>query len=138
MRLANKKKLYLSGPMTGHVDYNFPAFNAAATDLRARNYTVENPAEHFDGRTGLPWEIYLAKDMQLLVEECWGVATLPGWAFSRGARLEVSLADYMGLAIMRYVPGMALEPINKDTVRSVLWTTTSKTAASVKPTPQGW
>jgi len=32
MRRINR--IYLSGPMTGIADYNFPAFNAAAARLR--------------------------------------------------------------------------------------------------------
>jgi hypothetical protein len=44
------KKIYLSGPMTGLPDLNFPAFNAAASALRAKGLNVINPAEiNIDG-----------------------------------------------------------------------------------------
>lgn len=39
------KHLYISGPITGMPDLNFPAFHAAAAALRAAGYTVTNPAE---------------------------------------------------------------------------------------------
>ena len=38
-------RIYISGPMTGHADHNFPAFDAAAERLRAEGHFVINPAE---------------------------------------------------------------------------------------------
>ena len=38
-------RIYVAGPMTGHPELNFPAFHAAATELRALGHHVENPAE---------------------------------------------------------------------------------------------
>jgi hypothetical protein len=43
------KKIYLSGPMTGLPDLNFPAFHAEAARLRALGYDVINPAELPEG-----------------------------------------------------------------------------------------
>ena len=40
-----KKTIYVSGPMSGLPDLNFPAFHAAAAELRALGHTVVNPAE---------------------------------------------------------------------------------------------
>ena len=37
--------VYLSGPMTGLPDLNFPAFHAAADKLRSQGVQVVNPAE---------------------------------------------------------------------------------------------
>jgi hypothetical protein len=39
-------KLYLSGPMSGHPNLNFPAFWRAACTLDKKGYTVYSPAEH--------------------------------------------------------------------------------------------
>ena len=43
--MIQENSIYIAGPMTGIVDYNFQAFHAAAKDLRAKGYTVFNPAE---------------------------------------------------------------------------------------------
>ncbi|SED31843.1 protein of unknown function [Pseudomonas frederiksbergensis] len=51
---ARSNRVYLTGPMTGFEDFNFPAFNKMAADLCACGYVVENPAEHgiVPGRLG--------------------------------------------------------------------------------------
>ena len=38
-------KVYISGPMAGIENHNFPQFNALATKLRALGVDVVNPAE---------------------------------------------------------------------------------------------
>ena len=38
-------RIYISGPMTGKHDFNYPAFNAAAKRLRSEGHFVINPAE---------------------------------------------------------------------------------------------
>ena len=78
--------LYVSGPMTGLPELNFPAFHAAAASLRAAGYAVINPAEFGEG-DGMTWADYLRKDIRALMD-CDGIALLDGWERSRGARLE--------------------------------------------------
>ncbi|WP_053958368.1 DUF4406 domain-containing protein [Sulfobacillus thermosulfidooxidans] len=90
--------LYLSGPMSGLPDFNYPAFHAMASQLRTRGYVVINPAE-----SGTPpgWEYadYLRHDLVQLVEHAEGVALLPGWRTSRGSRVEVMVAEALGLPV---------------------------------------
>ena len=38
------KRIYISGPMTGMPEHNFPAFHAAADRLRKAGWSVVNPA----------------------------------------------------------------------------------------------
>jgi hypothetical protein len=92
--------LYVSGPMTGMPDLNFPAFNEAARLLRAAGYTVTNPAEldAQDAGKTLTWEQYMRRDIKALMD-CDGVALLPGWTESRGANLEVEIARPLKMAI---------------------------------------
>jgi hypothetical protein len=92
-----KNTIYISGPMTGLPDLNFPAFNAAAAQLRAKGFTVVNPAEFGEGE-GKEWADYMRKYIKALMD-CDMVATLPGWADSKGACLEVGIAVALGMRL---------------------------------------
>lgn len=85
------KRIYISGPMTGHDDLNYPAFHAEATRLRATCLDVVNPAE-FDFQPGMTWADYMRVDLPQLLS-CTGIHLLPGWENSRSARIEYSLAN---------------------------------------------
>lgn len=102
-------RLYIAGPMTGYPDYNYPAFFAAATALTAVGYAVVNPAE-----TGVQdewtWSDYLRVGLQRLCREATGVALLPGWRHSRGARLEAVVAHRLGLPVHRLATWLATDP----------------------------
>lgn len=89
--------LYLSGPMTGLPEYNYPAFHREADRLRQLGYTVINPAEieHEHDRT---WESYMRNDIKALME-AEAVAVLEGWYDSKGARIEVLLAKQLGMKV---------------------------------------
>lgn len=95
---ARANRLYLAGPMTGFEDFNFPAFNAMAAELRARGYVVENPAEHGVVEDA-EWADYMAYDLTRL-GLCGQVAVLPGWENSKGARLEVHIARELGMPVV--------------------------------------
>jgi hypothetical protein len=94
-----KTTIYLSGPMTGIPEYNYPAFNAAAARWREAGYEVINPAEAFAGDTTLPRWVYLTHDIEQIIKKADAVAVLPGWEQSEGARLEVLVAQAAGLPI---------------------------------------
>jgi hypothetical protein len=89
--------IYISGPMTGLPELNFPAFNAAAAQLRSLGYGVVNPAEFGEGE-GKTWADYMRKDIKALMD-CTHVAVLPGWENSKGARVEVYLAGQLGMPV---------------------------------------
>lgn len=89
------KRLYIAGPMSGLPELNFPAFHEAAARLRARGFEVVNPAEiNADPSTG--WEACMRADIAQLVT-CDGIALLPGWEHSRGAKLEKHIAEAIGM-----------------------------------------
>ena len=93
-------KIYISGPMTGHADLNFLAFNAVAADLRAHGHTVVNPAEkQCEGNPNMNWADYMRLDIVAMME-CDTIIMLPGWAGSRGARLERCIALELGFAVL--------------------------------------
>ena len=93
--------IYLSGPMRGLPEFNYPAFNAAAAHLRAQGYAVLDPAETAGGEIGLPRGAYLGLDIAY-VQAADAVAVLPGWRASEGALLEVHLAHVLGKPIYAY------------------------------------
>jgi len=104
-------KIYIAGPMSGQKDWNFPAFFEAEEQLKALGHEVINPA-HNDGETleealksaGDPvrpnnsWSYYMRRDLPsvMAVE---ALCLLPGWQKSRGATLEVHVAEAIGLPL---------------------------------------
>ena len=95
--------LYLAGPMTGIEDHNYPAFDAAARDLRAQGFDVINPTEGFDGDQTLGREVYLRRAIEnLLVAEA--IVVLPDWTRSSGAIFELGVARALDLPMYRYEP----------------------------------
>lgn len=90
-------RLYVSGPMTGRPALNFPAFHQAAAQLRTLGYEVINPAE-INPDEHMPWAQCMRADIKALCD-CDAVATLPEWENSRGATLEVHIAERLGMPI---------------------------------------
>ncbi len=88
---------YLSGPMTGLPEANFPKFNAVAARLRSYGYTVLNPAELNHDRPAR--RIAMRRDIEALMRSQI-VATLNGWKDSPGAQLEVQIATELGLKVV--------------------------------------
>jgi hypothetical protein len=99
VRLADSRigRVYIAGPMTGIAEFNFPAFNAEAARLRAEGLTVLNPAEH-GIVDGAEWADYLRHDIAGLAS-CERIHFLPGWANSKGARLEHAIAESLGMTM---------------------------------------
>lgn len=120
------RRVYVAGPMTGIPQFNFPAFDAAAKELRDHGWEVTSPAELDDPATratalaspdGAPgsgtandetWGDFLARDVKLLSDgdergQIDAIVVLPGWEKSRGARLETFVANRMnGKPILFY------------------------------------
>lgn len=95
-------KVYLSGPMSGIAEHNYPAFTHAAARLRGAGYDVvsAHEVEHPDnGNPGsLPWGDYLRNDLAAMLG-CDTIALLPNWNLSRGATLELYVATQIGMTI---------------------------------------
>lgn len=104
-------KIYIAGPMTGYEQWNFPAFFDAEEKLIALGHEVINPA-HNDGpdlglaleSAGTPerpnhtWAWYMKRDLPHVLEAD-ALCVLPGWQDSKGASLEVHVANSIGLPI---------------------------------------
>ncbi|HEY9208222.1 MAG TPA: DUF4406 domain-containing protein [Acidovorax sp.] len=92
------KRIYIAGPMSGLPKLNYPAFNAKAIELRAQGFHVENPAENPEPHCR-SWLGYMRMAL-VQIARCDAVVMLPGWAKSRGARIEHQLAAGLGLEII--------------------------------------
>lgn len=98
------KRIYISGPMTGIPEYNYPAFDRAAIVLSEHGYEPVNPAEisrvlecEFAEMNLTPNRFdYLRRDIAELVK-CNGIFMLPGWQDSEGAKLEHTVALACGI-----------------------------------------
>lgn len=104
-------RIYLAGPMSGYADLNHPAFDRAATQLRAQGHEVVSPAE-MDRALGIysegDYKISLQEIMRndlLQVLQCDAMALLWGWQRSRGARLERVVAESCGIPVYQIVGG---------------------------------
>ena len=98
----SKRRIYISGPMTGIEPREYRRrFREAETILRRHGYGCINPCRVWPCR--FPWlyrlmnallgkrlayAVILAYDLILLMTRADGIAMLPGWEQSRGARIE--------------------------------------------------
>lgn len=87
---------YLAGPMTGLPAMNYPAFHAAAAQLRRAGHQVENPAENPPCDS---WLAYMRLSL-IQIARADAIYMLPGWENSNGARIEHGLAVDLGLPVV--------------------------------------
>ncbi len=95
-------RLYVAGPMSGIENKNYDEFFRIEGVLRDLGYDVLNPAriDELYNPTGFPydWTWYMRHTLAMLLG-CKGVATLAGWQASRGATIEVNLANSLGMGV---------------------------------------
>ena len=106
----SNKAVYIAGPMQNYPEFNFPAFKSAKRSLESIGWNVFCPATEdgidTTGMKGLLSEIpdfCLKKAMKRnchAIADCDAIYMLKGWEHSRGARVEHSLASYLGLDIL--------------------------------------
>ena len=92
--------IYISGPMSGVAEFNFPLFQHVADALRARGHAVVSPHEKGgEVESGdVAWDRYLRADIAAMMT-CKQIVLLPGWPKSRGAKLELSIALGLGFDV---------------------------------------
>lgn len=91
--------LYLSGPMTGHPNFNVASFYSAEETLTEHGFAVVNPVKlplpTFPNplTDKMEWAAYLVRDLTFLVRNRPDfVILLPGWDTSYGSCLEAEYA----------------------------------------------
>lgn len=126
-------KVYLSGPMRGIPDFNFPAFDVAAAYLRSHGHEVFNPAEkdREHDPSGKSWKSQtgditaaektglfdrrkaIRADLDYIIDQADAIALLPGWDQSKGANAELWLARFLDLVEWHLSPmDIGLEAVN--------------------------
>ena len=93
-----KKKVFISGPMSGIKDFNKPAFDKAEKELTECGFSVFNPARmHFDDT----WthEQIMKIDLAALAQ-CDYIYMLDKWYYSKGALQEYHYANAIGVEIL--------------------------------------
>jgi uncharacterized protein DUF4406 len=102
-------KIYISGPMSGLPDFNFPMFFEAENQLQELGFDFENPARN---KTAEPtWENFMRLALAQLVR-CDAILLLPGFEKSRGARVELEIAGLLGIKIF-----LSLEDLKKSQIK---------------------
>lgn len=103
------KRVYIAGPMTGIKDFNYPAFHTEAERLRNAGHTPISPAADHNEQPLNPPRLQDIKDhthyMRIAVAKlitCDHIAFLPGWANSKGARLENEIAQACGITPLEW------------------------------------
>ena len=102
---------YISGPMTGIPDLNYPAFFAAEENLQLHYSKILNPARlQLDKNQENKWENWMRKAIVMMMEAT-HVVLLPGWERSKGAKEEVRLAELLGMVVVKYDDVIANGPL---------------------------
>ncbi len=94
-------RLYISGPITGTLNYK-KIFQGAKDALLAKGYDVVNPAELTEVIGGsFTYDEIMSIDLDLL-NRCDALVQLPGWERSRGANIEYGYAMGAGKPILSF------------------------------------
>lgn len=89
--------VYISGPMTGYPECNYPAFNAMEEKLVKKfGCKVLNPAKNFNGDATRKRHEYFRCDFQNVLAAT-AVVYLKGWTGSEGAWSEYMMARQLAL-----------------------------------------
>jgi len=108
--MIGQKSIYICGPMRNFPNLNHPAFFEAEETLKKHGCNVINPAR-MDQELGLdPHKSQM--DVEFIVQaarrdidavfECDGIALLPEWENSKGAKAELAVAQWLGKPVYLY------------------------------------
>ena len=99
----HEMKIYISGAISGlETAVAFQNFERAEDLLRERGHEPVNPMKKVSEQEGKSWEEYMKEDIPIMLE-CDGIFMLSNYHGSRGARLELYVAEALGMEVMHEV-----------------------------------
>mgnify|MGYP001769017350 CR=1 FL=1 len=110
------RTIYLSGPMKGYANNNYPLFNRVASALRASGHVVYNPAEFTYIGKEFPHRAAFAEYSAFICNRACTIVLLPGWENSLGVSAELALAKNCGLDVIEYADKCAAEKLRDTSV----------------------
>jgi len=103
-----EETFYLSGPMTGLPEYNYPKFERTTKILRSDGYKVlsphENPPYTGGGDEHQKW-LYYMDLCKTQVEQSTAILLMVGWPNSDGAVKELQWSINLGHGVFYYYEG---------------------------------
>lgn len=109
------ERIYIAGPMTSYINFNFEAFDHMRDHLHAQNIIPVSPADldraiGFDPARPEAHHAILEADRSAFMRsavirdvaalaDCTGIVMLNGWGQSKGARAELAVAEWLGLSV---------------------------------------
>jgi Domain of unknown function (DUF4406) len=115
---AKKLKIYVSGPMTGYKNYNYPKFQRITSELKAQGFDVVDPAtdvapmlaggkevtiqelhkmiDNGEVTEKEAWRCFLRGDIVEIMINCNAIYLLKNHKASKGARFEKTCMSRMG------------------------------------------
>jgi hypothetical protein len=108
MNTFKPRSIYISGPMTGLPQYNYPAFFEVENILKSKykfnkNLVILNPARIDDGseyKFNHSRAYYIRKSIEMLLKAT-DIYVLKGWQDSEGAKLEIAIAKELKLRFIK-------------------------------------
>lgn len=104
--MARQRTIYLSGPMKGYPESNYPAFRRVAGILRLAGHSVYNPSEFkwaSADHAQFPLRKAFAEYAQFICIQACSIVLLPGWEKSLGVSAELALARNCGLDLLEFI-----------------------------------
>lgn len=99
--VAEQPILYISGPMSGNENFNYHSFENASKRLKQLGYAVISPAQPALLSSQYDWKYCMRNSIDLLLKAN-SIVLLPGWESSKGANLELQIAQSLGYQVWEY------------------------------------
>jgi len=95
---AMRKRIYISGKITGLENEASALFAQAEKEVLAMGFTPVNPMG-LDHKHDLTWQSFMRQDVKALCD-CDGIYMLSNWRESNGAKIELAVANHLELDVM--------------------------------------